>query len=106
MKSAKSEHAFGVRAKGNWSAVSRVFASFAEMLNPLWRALAHRVEHRKSLVVLESAAVGERRFVTVVRFERQRFLIGSSASAVTLLARLPDDAVTKADERNEVGDES
>jgi len=43
-----------------------------------------------SLSVSETIAVGDRRFVSVIQFERQRFLIGSSPSAVTLLAHLPD----------------
>lgn len=44
----------------------------------------------KLLLVTESSALGDRRFVAVVQFERQRFLIGSSPSSVTLLARLSD----------------
>ncbi|MFZ3342194.1 MAG: flagellar biosynthetic protein FliO [Terriglobales bacterium] len=56
-----------------------------------WRALVARARRRpKSLVLVESSALGDRRFVSVVQFERQRFLIGSSPSAVTLLARLPN----------------
>ena len=45
---------------------------------------------RKTLSVRETAALGDRRFVSVIQFERQRFLIGSSPSAITLLAQLPD----------------
>lgn len=44
----------------------------------------------KFLLVSETSALGDRRFVAVVQFERQRFLIGSSPSSVTLLARLSD----------------
>lgn len=46
---------------------------------------------RKALSVRETAALGERRFVSVIQFERQRFLIGSSPNSVTLLSQLPDD---------------
>ncbi len=45
---------------------------------------------RKTLSVRETAALGDRRFVSVIQFEGKRFLIGSGPSAITLLARLPD----------------
>jgi flagellar biogenesis protein FliO len=45
---------------------------------------------RKALSVRETAALGDRRFVSVIQFERQRFLVGSSPTSVTLLAQLPD----------------
>jgi flagellar biogenesis protein FliO len=57
----------------------------------VWHKFAvHARRKPKSLVLLESSALGDRRFVSVVQFERQRFLIGSSPSSVALLARLPD----------------
>jgi flagellar biogenesis protein FliO len=46
------------------------------------------------LFVRETAALGDRRFVSVIQFESRRFLIGSSAASVTLLAQLPDDSPT------------
>jgi flagellar biogenesis protein FliO len=45
---------------------------------------------RKTLRVRETAALGDRRFVSVLQFEGQRFLIGSSPTSVTLLAHLTD----------------
>ncbi len=45
----------------------------------------------KTLAVRETAALGDRRFVSVIQFERQRFLIGSSPSSITLLAQLTDE---------------
>jgi len=60
-------------------------------LQRFWHALLHRARRtRKSLRVAETAALGDRRFVAVVEFERRRFLIGTSPSSVTLLAALPD----------------
>jgi hypothetical protein len=57
----------------------------------LWRSLLMRARgQRKTLLVRETAALGDRRFVSVIQFERQRFLIASSPSSVTLLARLPE----------------
>jgi flagellar biogenesis protein FliO len=46
----------------------------------------------KTLAVCETAALGDRRFVSVIRFERRRFLIGSSPSSVTLLSQLGDES--------------
>ena len=58
----------------------------AAPLRVLWRAR----RAPRSLVVREIAGLGERRFVAVLQFERQRFLIGGSASSVTLLSHLPE----------------
>lgn len=59
----------------------------------VWRALASGARRGPSLLrVRETRALGDRRFVAVVEFERQRFLIGSSPSSITLLARLADAA--------------
>ncbi len=69
----------------------------------IWRSLICRAgSKRKTLSVRETAALGDRRFVFVIQFESQRFLIGSSPSAVTLLAQLPD--VSPSDE--ETGEQS
>lgn len=65
----------------------------AERLKILWRSVVRRAgSKRKTLSVRESAALGDRRIVSVVQFERLRFLIGSSSSSVTLLAQLPDES--------------
>ena len=69
----------------------------------LWRSLVRRSwvgrswvcragSKRKALSVRETAALGDRRFISVIQFERQRFLIASSPSAVTLLAQLSDES--------------
>ena len=64
----------------------------------LWRSLVRRSwvcragSKRKELSVRETAALGDRRFVSVIQFERQRFLIASSPSSVTLLAQLSDES--------------
>ncbi len=60
-------------------------------LATLWRALVAGTRRApKLLVVSETAALGDRRMVSVLQFEGQRFLIGCGPSTVTLLARLPD----------------
>jgi len=64
----------------------------------LWRSWVRRSwvcragSKRKELSVRETAALGDRRFVCVIQFERQRFLIASSTSSVTLLAQLSDES--------------
>src|SRR5271165_6704614 len=48
----------------------------------IWRSLvSHARSQRKTLSVRETAALGDRRFVSVIQFERLRFLIGSSPSS-------------------------
>jgi flagellar biogenesis protein FliO len=42
----------------------------------------------RRLRVCESLALGEKRFVAVIEFETERFLVGGGASSVNLLARL------------------
>jgi hypothetical protein len=72
------------------SALRRCMTVAREGAEVLWRALVVRARRRpKSLVLIESSALGDRRFISVVQFEEQRFLVGSSPSSVTLLARLP-----------------
>jgi len=61
----------------------------------IWTSLVRRAgSERKTLSVRETAALGDRRFVSVIQFERQRFLIGSSPSSITLLSKLPDESAS------------
>jgi len=82
-----ARHAAG---KGAYSGLTRWIAAAGGGVEAAWRALVSRTRRPKSLVLIESSALGDRRFVSVVQFERQRFLVGSSPSSVTLLARLPN----------------
>jgi len=50
---------------------------------------------QRSLFIKETAGLGDRRFVAVLQFERQRFLIGGSPGSVTLLAHLPEENATE-----------
>ena len=58
-----------------------------------WRWV-HRLRHRlkarpeKLLRLTETLSLGERRFLAVVEFEQQKFLIGGTASSMSLLAEL------------------
>jgi flagellar biogenesis protein FliO len=67
-------------------ALARMFTIAADRCRALWRSRSRP----KALSVCETAALGERRFVAVVQFERLRFLVGASPASVTLLAQLPD----------------
>jgi flagellar biogenesis protein FliO len=49
-----------------------------------WRSRSPR-----TLRLCESLNLGERRFVAVVQFEQQRFLIGGTGNSVVLLSSLP-----------------
>ena len=71
------------------------FILAAARLKVLWRfVMSHARSRPKTLSVCETAALGDRRLVSVIRFEHQRFLIGSSPSSVTLLAQLPDEPLS------------
>ena len=70
---------------------SNLAAAFGRGFEKLRRKIENRLRRQpKSLFVSETAALGERRSVSVVQFERQRFLIGCGPTSIALLARLPD----------------
>jgi hypothetical protein len=54
-----------------------------------------RLVPEKRLRVVESASLGERRFVAILQVEGQKFLIGGSSSNVSLLAPLEVEASTE-----------
>jgi hypothetical protein len=71
----------------------KVFWRSVFWISAIWTSLVGRAgRKRKTLSVCETAALGDRRFVSVIQFERQRFLIGSSPSSITLLSKLPDES--------------
>lgn len=58
-----------------------------------WQAALHLGQRApRSLRVAESLPLGERRFVAVIEFEKERFLLGGTTSSLVLLARLDDPA--------------
>jgi flagellar biogenesis protein FliO len=78
-------------APGIAAQVGRFLHACSVRLAASWRSQ----RKTRSLVIQETAGLGERRFVAVVQFERQRFLIGGSAGSVTLLTLLPDQEERK-----------
>jgi len=65
-----------------------VWVAVRQRLEALWKGRCARRARR--LRLCETLALGERRFLAVVEFERQRFLIGSTSGSVALLSRLPE----------------
>jgi flagellar biogenesis protein FliO len=66
-----------------WSALVAVFRTV--------RARLAAVRPARRLRVCESVPLGEKRFLAVVQFEHNRFLIGCAANSVVLLTRLDEE---------------
>jgi len=74
-------------------------ARWARRLRRHWLARPPR-----RLRLRETLSLGERRFVAVVEFEEQNFLIGGTSGAMTLLARLArNDGTTSGAESSAQG---
>ncbi len=61
----------------------------------LWRWSRRAVEIRKPrrLRVCETLSLGDRRFLAVIEFDRQEFLVGGTGSSLELMARLQQGRV-------------
>ena len=59
-------------------------------LKNLWQWSTHAVKIRKPrrLRVCETLSLGDRRFLAVVEFDHQEFLVGGTGSSLELMARL------------------
>jgi flagellar biogenesis protein FliO len=70
-------------------------AGWAVALKNSWQWVQHAVKPRKArrLRVCETLSLGERRFLAVIAFDRQEFLVGGSGNSLALLARLHDGTV-------------
>jgi len=67
-----------------WSAVSHTFALLAAHLR---KSLDRRHSARR-LRLSETLSLGEKRFLAVVQFQQQEFLVGGTGSSIALLAKL------------------
>jgi flagellar biogenesis protein FliO len=69
-------------------------------LRDCWKTWNQRRERVRRLRVNESVSLGEKRFVAVIQFEQQRFLVGGTGTSLSLLAELDSDqrATTRASE--------
>jgi flagellar biogenesis protein FliO len=74
---------------------SREEAGWVVILRKLWQAGQRALKSRsvRRLRVRESLSLGERRFLAVIEFDQQEFLVGGSGSSLTLLARLQEGKV-------------
>lgn len=64
-------------------------------LKNLWQWSTHAVKIRKPrrLRVCETLSLGDRRFLAVIEFDRQEFLVGGTGSSLELMARLQEGRV-------------
>jgi flagellar biogenesis protein FliO len=58
-----------------------------------WARSTARVRRSRRLRVCETLSLGERRFLAVIEFDRQEFLVGGSGNSLELLARLHEGTV-------------
>ena len=79
-----------------------IYAALAAGWEQVWRRLGTRPARR--LRLQETIPLGERRFVAVVQFEAERFLIGGGASSVSLLARLGGEGKPPGDDGSRTED--
>ena len=70
----------------------------------LQRLLAWRERRPRRLRLCESLSLGDRRFVAVLEWEGSRFLLGATASSLTLLSRLDHQASSHTDKSWELGE--
>ena len=68
-----------------------------------WGRSAVRSRKPRRLRVCETLSLGERRFVAVIEFDRQEFLVGGTGTSLELLARLEGGTiVTEPSRRQEM----
>ena len=76
-------------------AISAPEAPWVVALKNLWQWTRRAANPRKArrLRVCETLSLGERRFVAVIEFDRQEFLVGGTGNSLELLARLQEGTV-------------
>jgi flagellar biogenesis protein FliO len=75
------------QSQGIWPPVGRFFRAAAAGLGTLQRGLVKNRRERR-LRLSETLSLGEKRFLAVVEFGRQEFLVGGTGSSIVLLTRL------------------
>jgi len=55
-----------------------------------WTRSAAKIRKPRRLRVCETLSLGERRFLAVIEFDRQEFLLGGTGSSLELLARVKE----------------
>lgn len=90
-------------ASGAASLKGNHLARILEWLIALGRSW--RSHPSRQLYLREALSLGERRFIAVVEFERQKFLIAGTGSSVAMLTALPNAGSAKEDPEPEAGHE-
>jgi hypothetical protein len=69
---------------------ARVWQTLTAACWRIWAAIESRraTQRRRTLRVVETVAMGEKRFVAILQVEEQRFLVGGGSAGVSLLAKL------------------
>ncbi len=82
-------------ANAGSQATSPSGVAWAVALKNSWQWVQRAVKPRKArrLRVCETLSLGERRFLAVIEFDRQEFLVGGSGNSLSLLARLHEGMV-------------
>lgn len=75
-----------LRAGGFAEKVGSVFSVLVDSFSAARRGLFKRRERR--LRLCETLALGEKRFLAVVSFKQQEFLVGGTSHSIALLTRL------------------
>jgi len=70
-----------------WATLGRVFSVFAEHVAGVHHCFKRRRSARR-LRLSETLSLGEKRFLAVVQFQQQEFLVGGTGNSIALLARL------------------
>ncbi len=73
--------------KGFQSAAGRILASLAQGLRSLPRGMVGR-RRVKRLRLRETLSLGEKRFLAVVEFDQEEFLVGGTGCSLALLTRV------------------
>lgn len=70
-------------------------AAWLVILRKFWQSARRAITVRKArrLRVCETLSLGDRRFLAVIEFDRQEFLVGGSGNSLELLARLHDGTI-------------
>jgi flagellar biogenesis protein FliO len=83
----------GASSGSLWAAVGRICAAVAEHTAGFHKSLKRRRSARR-LRLSETLSLGEKRFLAVVQFQQQEFLVGGTGNSIALLARLDAPPVT------------
>ncbi len=68
--------------------LARIYGQFVQWVRQFARPIFKRRGHRRTLALLETQQLGDKRFVAIVRVGKQKFLIGGGATSVSLLAEI------------------